>query len=431
MNLTLLALQITVVLIVCRLVGDVFLKIGQPRVNGEMFAGVLLGPSLLGWVSPQISHYLFPPTSVEFLNVLGQTGVILFMFMAGLGINPAELASQARATITASIASIAVPILLAFAISVYLHPRLAPEGVSFTNFALLMGAGMTITAFPMLAKLLLERNILGTQMGTVAVACSCVAGVATWCILAYIVLLIKAQAKFMLYLTFVGIILLFVAAFTVVKPLLRRLGDQYEQTGVLGEKPMAIVMIVTVAIAVCAGYLGLHPLFGAFLAGAAMPKGKRFIAYVTSRLEVITLSVLLPLYLAFSGLRTNVLTLRGVQMWLICGGVILVGILGKVVAPALAAWASGMPFREAAGLGSLLNMRGLICLIVLNIGLDLKVFNTPIFSLMVVMALVNTLLTLPMFDYFCPREMFQQASEGATVEPAPATALGLSDVSAG
>jgi Kef-type K+ transport system membrane component KefB len=424
MNLVLLVLQITVVLIVCRLVGDLFLKIGQPRVNGEMFAGILLGPSLLGWVWPQGSHYLFPPSSIEFLNALGQLGVILFMFLAGLGINPGKLASQARATIAASIASILAPFLLAFALSSYLYPRLAPAGVGFTNFALLMGAGMTITAFPMLAKLLLERNILGTQLGTVAVACSCLAGVATWCILAYIVVLIKAsQNKSMLYLTFAGIVFLFVGTFTLVKPLLQRFERQYRQEGVLGEKAMAIIMILTVAVAVCAGYLGLHPLFGAFLVGAAMPKGSRFVSYVTGRLEVITLSVLLPLYLAFSGLRTNVLTLRGAQMWLICGLIIVVGILGKVVASMLAAWASGMPWRESAGLGSLLNMRGLICLIVLNIGLDLKIFNTVIFSMMVVMALVNTLLTLPMFDWFCPREMFQETRGVGTPQtdsvPAP------------
>src|SRR5439155_3367 len=254
MNLVLLVLQITVVLIVARLVGDLFLKIGQPRVNGEMFAGILLGPSLLGWVWPQASHYLFSPTSIEFLNALGQLGVILFMFLAGLGINPKELASQARATIAAS---------------------------------------------------------------------------------------------------FAGIILLFIATFALVKPLLRRLEEQYIQGAGLGEKPMALVMILTAAVAVCAGYLGLHPLFGAFLVGAAMPKGNRFVSYVSSRLDVITLSVLLPLYLAFSGLRTNVLTLRGTQMWLICGLIIVVGILGKVVASTLAAWAAGMPLREAAGLGSL------------------------------------------------------------------------------
>ena len=180
------------------------------------------------------------------------------------------------------------------------------------------------------------------------------------------------------------------------------------------------MMVIVVLASVCSGYLGLHPLFGAFLVGAVMPKTNRFGAYVTGRLEVITTAVLLPLYLAFSGLRTNLLTLRGGQMWLITGLIVLVAILGKVVASALAGWASGMKLREAAGLGSLLNMRGLICLIVLNIGLDLKVLNSTIFSMMVVMALVNTFLTLPMFDWFCPR----QAAVEKAVEVASAAQLG-------
>ena len=265
LNLVILVLQMTVVLVVCRLVGDLFVKVGQPRVNGEIFPGILLGPSLLGWVWPQATHYLFAPSSTEFLNALGQLGVILFMFLAGLGINPGELASQAKATVAASIASIVAPFALAFALSVYLYPRFASPAVSFTSFALLMGAAMTITAFPMLAKLLLERNMLSTQIGTVAVACSCITGVATWCILAYIVMLLKANHnKLTLWLTFAGIIILFVAMFSLVKPLLRRLQDRYREKGGLGEQAMAIVMILVAAAAVCAGYLGLHPLFERF-----------------------------------------------------------------------------------------------------------------------------------------------------------------------
>jgi K+:H+ antiporter len=421
LNLVTLVLQMAVVLGLCRLVGDLFLKIHQPRVNGEMFAGILLGPSLLGWVAPQLSRYLFPPSSFDFLNALGQLGVVLFMFLAGLAIDPGELKSQAKATISVTIASIGAPMLLAFALAVYLHPRVASPGVSFVNFALLLGAAMTITAFPMLAKLLLERNMLSSPLGTVAVGSACVAGVFTWCVLAYVVARIKnPQNKLTLWLTFVGIVLFTAVMFYVVKPWLQRFGDLYREGGALNEKAMAMMMVIVVVASVCSGYLGLHPLFGAFLVGAVMPKTNRFGAYITSRLEVITTAVLLPLYLAFSGLRTNLLTLRGGQMWLITGLIVLVAILGKVVASALAGWASGMKLREAAGLGSLLNMRGLICLIVLNIGLDLKVLNSTIFSMMVVMALVNTFLTLPMFDWFCPR----QAAVEKAVEVASAAQLG-------
>jgi Kef-type K+ transport system membrane component KefB len=419
LNLVTLMLQMTVVLALCRLVGDVFLRIRQPRVNGEMFAGILLGPSLLGWVAPSVSRYLFPPASFDFLNALGQLGVILFMFLAGLAIDPGEFKSQAKATIATTIASIGTPMLLAFALAAYLQPRFGTPGVSFVNFALLLGAAMTITAFPMLAKLLLERNMLSSPLGAIAVGSSCVAGIFTWCVLAYIVARIKNPGnKLTLWLTFAGIVVFIAAMFYVVKPWMRRFGELYREGGGLGEKAMAVMMVIVVAASVCSGYLGLHPLFGAFLVGAIMPKGNKFGAYVTSRLEVIAVAVLLPLYLAFSGLRTNLLTLRGTQMWLITGLIVLVAILGKVVASALAGWASGMKLREAAGLGSLLNMRGLICLIVLNIGLDLKVINGTIFSMMVVMALVNTFLTLPMFDWFCPREpVGEKVSRAVAVTP--------------
>lgn len=424
MNLVLLMLQIAVVLIFCRLTGDLFLKIRQPRVNGEMFAGILLGPSLLGWIWPQAAHYLFPANTFELLNALGQLGVVLFMFLAGLAIDPSCLSSKKGPTVAASLASILVPVALAFGLALFLYPRYAPQGADFTDFALLLGAAMTITAFPMLAKLLLERDILGTQLGTVAVACSCIAGVVTWCMLAYIVVVVKAQSRLTLYLTFAGIVALFVFMSTMAKPRLKRFERLYEKNGALGENALAVMVILIALVAVAAGYLGLHPLFGAFLVGAAMPKNGRFVAYVAGRFEVITLSLLLPLYLAFSGLRTNLLAIRGAEMWLACGFIVLLGILGKVVASAIAAWIAGMPSREAAGLGSLLNMRGLICLIVLNIGLDLKLFNTAIFSMMVIMALVNTLLPMPMFDWFYPREMYANNSATGHAQIPPGLDLG-------
>jgi Kef-type K+ transport system membrane component KefB len=423
LNLVTLVLQMAVILGLCRLVGDLFLKIGQPRVNGEMFAGILLGPSLLGWLAPQLSGYLFPRSSFDFLNALGQLGVILFMFLAGLSMNPGDLKSQAKSTISVTLASIGAPMLLAFALAAYLYPRLASPGVNFTNFALLLGAAMTITAFPMLAKLLLERDMLSSPMGTVAVGSACVAGVFTWCVLAYVVARIKNPGgKLGLYLTFAGILVFIAAMFYLAQPALARFGTLYQRGGGLNEKSMAVLMVIVFIACVISGYLGLHPLFGAFLVGAVMPKIEGFGGYVAGKLEVITTAVLLPLYLAFSGLRTNLLTLKGAQMWLLTGLIILVAILGKVVASALAGWASGMKLREAAGLGSLLNMRGLICLIVLNIGLDLKVFNSAIFSMMVVMALVNTFLTLPMFDWFCPRQP-SGGNAGAAQRRVPEPAL--------
>src|SRR2546427_851923 len=189
-NLFTLVLQIAVILAVCRLVGTLFQKINQPRVVGEMFAGIMLGPSLLGWVAPQISAYLFPPSSLGFLNALSQVGVVIFMFLVGLGINPKELKEQGHAAVLTSHVSITAPFVLASFLSIYLYPKLSDDSVAFTGFALFMGAAMSITAFPVLARILTERDMLQSRLGTVAIACAAVDDVTGWCIFAYIVLLI-------------------------------------------------------------------------------------------------------------------------------------------------------------------------------------------------------------------------------------------------
>src|SRR5439155_15938519 len=206
-NLFTLVLQIAVILAVCRLVGTLFQKIQQPRVVGEMFAGIMLGPSLLGWIAPQLSAYLFPPTSLGFLNALSQVGVVIFMFLVGLGINPKELKEQWHAAVLTSHVSITAPFVLASFLSIYLYPKLSDDSVAFTSFALFMGAAMSITAFPVLARILTERDMLQSRLGTVAIACAAVDDVTGWCILAYIVLLIRsAHTATPIWLTVGGLI---------------------------------------------------------------------------------------------------------------------------------------------------------------------------------------------------------------------------------
>ena len=417
LNLVTLVLQITLVLVVCRLAGELFLKIRQPRVNGEMFAGILLGPSLLGAMAPHASAYIFPKTTLEFLNALGQIGVVIYMFLAGLEIDPDALKKQAASAATASIACVAAPFLLAYPLALYLLPRVASPGTNFLNFTLFLGAATSITAFPMLARILAERGMLTSRLGLVSVASAAVAGVATWCILAYIVLLIKsAKGGSALLWTVAGIVAFAVLMFGIARPMLRVYGTSFLQNGALTDRAMAALMILLVAAGVCTGYLGLHPLFGAFVLGMVLPKDLRFIRYVRGRLDTITLAVLLPLYFAFSGLRTNVLEVKGAQMWMWCGLIVGIAILGKVVAPMLAAWATGMPLRESAGLGALLNTRGLIALVVFNIGLDLKVISPTLYSMLVMMALVNTILTTWLLDLFYPIKLYQKTSQ-VTVAP--------------
>jgi Kef-type K+ transport system membrane component KefB len=373
-----------------------------------MFAGILLGPSLLGWMAPQVSAYLFPPSSLGFLNALSQVGVIIFMFLVGLGINAKELKTQGRAALLTSHVSISAPFVLASFLALYLYPRLSDDSVKFSNFALFMGAAMSITAFPVLARILTERNMLQSRLGTVAIACAAVQDVTGWCILAYIVVLIRAahQAN-SIWMTLGGIIAFGLVMIYGVQRLLKGFESTFRKKGGLSENLMAFMLLLVLVSALCTEWLGIHLMFGSFLMGAIMPKEQRFVRYVLDRFETITITLLLPLFFAFTGLRTNVGLVKGPQMWMYCGMIILVAVAGKLGGSMLAAWLSGMPLREAAGLGTLMNTRGLMELVILNIGLDIKIISPALFSMMVVMALVTTFMTTPMLELICPDKLIR------------------------
>ena len=402
-NLFTLVLQITVILAVCRLVGSLFRKFHQPRVVGEMFAGILLGPSLLGWIAPQFSAYLFPPSSLGFLNALSQVGVVIFMFLVGLGINPKELKHQSHAAVLVSHVSITAPFVLASLLALYLYPRVSDDSVSFTNFALFMGAAMSITAFPVLARILNERDMMQTRLGTIAIACAAVDDVTGWCILAYIVVLIRAaHGTASIWMTLGGILLFVVIMIYGVRFLLQGLERTFHKYGEISENRMAFLLLLALGSALCTERLGIHLLFGSFLMGAIMPKEPKFVRYILDRFETITITLLLPLFFAFTGLRTNVGLLKGPAMWFYCGLIILVATSGKLGGSTIAGRLSGMPLREAAGLGTLMNTRGLMELVILNIGLDIKVISPALFSMMVLMALFTTFMTTPVLEWICP-----------------------------
>lgn len=417
-NLFILTLQLAVVLAACRVVGWLFQRIGQPKVVGEMFAGIMLGPSLLGWISPRASAYLFPASSLGFLNALSQVGVIVFMFLVGLGINPKELKKHGHAAVVlTSHVSITAPFVLAAFLALYLYPRLSDDSVAFSSFALFMGAAMSITAFPVLARILDEGNMLGSRLGTLAVACAAVNDVTGWCILAYIVVLVRAaHASTSIWITLGGIVVFGVAMIYGVRHLLHGFERVYGKKGALSENLMALMMLLVLASALFTEYLGIHLLFGAFLMGAIMPKEKRFVRYVLDRFETITITLLLPLFFAFTGLRTDITTIRTPAMWMYCVLIILVATLGKLGGSMLASWLSGMPAREAAGLGTLMNTRGLMELVILNIGLDIGVISPALFSMMVVMALFTTFMTRPLLAAICPKHVLDRASENGEAE---------------
>jgi len=402
-NLFNLVLQITVILAVCRVMGRLFRRFHQPRVVGEMFAGILLGPSLLGWIAPQFSAYLFPPASLGFLNALSQVGVVIFMFLVGLGIDPKELKHQSHSAVLVSHVSITAPFVLASLLALYLYPGLSDDSVSFTNFALFMGAAMSVTAFPVLARILIERDLMKSSLGTVAIACAAVDDVTGWCILAYIVVLIRAaHGTTSIWVTLGGILVFALIMIYGVRFLLRDFERTFHKYGEISENRMAFLILMALASALCTERLGIHLLFGSFLMGAIMPKEPKFVRYVLDRFETVTITLLLPLFFAFTGLRTNVGLLKGPAMWFYCALIILVAAAGKLGGSMAAARLSGMAWREAAGLGTLMNTRGLMGLVILDIGLDIKIISPALFSMMVVMALVTTFMATPLLDWICP-----------------------------
>jgi Kef-type K+ transport system membrane component KefB len=407
-SLVLLIVQLAVIIGTSRAVGGAFRRIGQPTVIGEMFAGIMLGPSLLGSVAPSLSASLFPPDALAYPNALSQVGIVIYMFLVGLDLNVRAVREQTRAAIITSQASIIVPFVFGATLALYLHPRLANEGVSVTTFALFIGASMSITAFPVLARILAERRMLGTRLGSLAIACAAVNDVTGWCILAYVVFQARAEsaAPMTLGITIAGLALFLGVMLFGATRLFRRFETAYRKAGAVSDDMLALLLVIAMVCAVVTEGLGLHLLFGAFLAGVAMPKDSGFVSEVLDRLETVTLVLLLPLYFAFTGLRTNVTLIAGPE-WLICLAIVIIAIAGKLGGTLIAARLAGTPWRQAAGLGILMNTRGLMELVILNVGLDIGVLSPNLFSMMVLMALVTTFMTAPLLQLVYPDRLLR------------------------
>ncbi len=347
-NLPILLLQITVILLAARIVGWLFRRVGQPQVMGEMVAGILLGPSLLGWVAPGISAALFPRASLGFLNSLSQIGLLLFMFLVGIEMNPQFLRGRKHSAVVISHVSIIIPFFMGTLVALYLYPRLSDDGVAFTHFALFFGTAMSITAFPVLARILTERNLIRSSVGTVAIACAAVDDVTAWCILAGVVVLVRASiVAIPLWLTLTGTALYVGIMFLGTRRALRRLEVVFWARKKITPDMMAVILVLVLASALITERLGIHALFGAFLMGAIMPKDQGFVHAIRQKLETLTVVLLLPLYFASTGLRTSIGLLSGSDMWFYCGLIIVVAVAGKFGGATFGARLSGMPWREA------------------------------------------------------------------------------------
>jgi Kef-type K+ transport system membrane component KefB len=408
-DLLLLLVQIGVVLVAARVVGLLFRYLKQPQVVGEMVAGILLGPSLLGWAAPAISAQLFPPASLGFLNSLSQVGLLIFMFLVGVELDPRVLRDKSHTALVTSHASIVAPFFLGALLALFLYPRLSHDGVTFTGFALFMGAAMSVTAFPVLARILRERGLLKTRVGAVAIACAAVDDVTAWCILAGVVAVVRSGGGATSLWVTVGGSAAFVAVMVLgIRPVLARVEGTFHRRGKLTQDLLGVILLLGLASAWVTEYVGIHALFGAFLAGAIMPKGEHFVHALTEKLEDVTVVLLLPLFFAFTGLRTAFGLVDGAEMWGYAALIILVAVAGKWGGSTLAARFSGMSWREAGAVGVLMNTRGLMELVILNIGLDIGVISPALFAMMVLMALVTTFMTSPLLEWIYPARLIRE-----------------------
>lgn len=395
--LSILLTQIIVILMMAGLFRRLFRAIGQPAVMGEMIAGIVLGPSVLGLFFPQALSFLFPASSLETLRLLSQIGVVLFMFVVGMELDVRHLREKGSAAVMISHASIIVPFLLGAALSLFLYKELATPGTSFNAFALFIGVAMSITAFPVLARILEDRGMSQTYLGSIAITCAAVDDVTAWCILALVVALVKSTGIGISAITIV-LTLIFVAAMLfLVRPQLGRIIKEPDSQ-LHWRRLIPIILAFIMACALLTETIGIHALFGAFVAGVVIPPATEFRIFLKDKLEAFSSYALLPLFFAFTGLRTQIGLLNGWQDWLMCALIIMVAIAGKLGGSMFMSRWTGMSWPQSFSIGVLMNTRGLVELVVLNIGYDLGILSGRIFTMMVLMALVTTFMTGPLLS---------------------------------
>jgi len=393
--LALLFLQVIVIVLAARGLGSLARRLGQPPVIGEMIAGILLGPSLLGALAPAAQGFLFPAGGLAPLKMLAQIGVTLFLFVVGIELDVKHLREKAHAAVLVSHASIVAPFFLGSAFALVVYRSLAPAGLHFTTFALFIGVSMSITAFPVLARILEDRRLTKTHLGSTAIACAAVDDVTAWCLLAVVVALAKASGLGGAALTIALTLAFVVFMLRFVRPRVAQAVARRPQIRT-GTGLLAAIFSFVFASALATEVIGIHALFGAFLAGVCMPPDAELRRFLRERVETFSSVFLLPLFFAFTGLRTEVGRLADWRSWALCAGVIAVAITGKLGGSLIAARWTGMGWADSFALGALMNTRGLVELIVLNLGYDLGILPPRIFAMLVLMALVTTCMTGPL-----------------------------------
>jgi Kef-type K+ transport system membrane component KefB len=394
-----LILSIGTILLATRLFGWLFQHLGQPRVVGEMTAGIVLGPSLFGRFFPSAFAYVFPLSTLPPLTVLSQLGLLLFMLVVGLEVDLNRILKQKVAVVLISNVSIVLPLALGIGLAKALYPQFAGEQVTFTTFALFVGTAMSVTAFPVLARILKERNLLGTNLGTMAISCAAIDDISAWLLLAVLTAMVRWGQSWQHFAVTLLLLIGFVVLMLVpIRRAVKFLESRHQKSGA-GTELISSLVLFMLAASWTTERLGVHALFGAFMAGLVVPKNERMIADVVDRIESLSLALLLPLFFALTGLRTRIDLLSNRSMWGYSAAIIGTAVVAKLAGAAFTAKATGVNWKESFGLGVLMNTRGLVELVILNAGLDLGILSPTLFSMMVLMALVTTFMTSPILSF--------------------------------
>lgn len=409
-----LILQLIVIMLVARLMGYLFQLFGQPMVVGEIVAGILLGPSVLGAILPNATAFLFPVRSIDILQQLSQLGLIFFMFIIGMELDTRSFRKSANSALLISMASIVIPFLSGILLAFYLYPGYIDQHVKFTSFALFMGITMSITAFPILARIVQERKLTRTIVGTMAISVAAIGDVVAWCILAVVIAIVKSGGISHSFVT-IGLSIAYILLMLfVIRPLMFRVGRVYASRETMGKPIVAFVFLLILVSSLLTEAIGIHALFGAFMVGVVMPENLNFKRVFTEKIEDIALVVLLPLFFVATGLRTEIGLINSTHQWIICGGIIITAFVGKFGGTLFAARFTGMSWNHSLTLGVLMNTKGLMELIVLNIGYDLGILSPEVFAMLVIMALATTLITGPglnLIDAFSPEKQIRTLRE--------------------
>ena len=394
----LLLLQIIVILIMCKIVGWFMNKIGQPVVIGEILAGIILGPSVLGYFAPEITQNLFPVESLSNINILSQFGLILFMYTIGMELDMGVVKKKLQETILISHIATIVPFFLGILTAYYIYDNYAYEETPFISFALFIGIAMSITAFPVLARIIQERKLTRTHLGSVALASAANGDITAWCLLAVVVAISQAGNMYSAVYNILFSVVYISIMFVVIKPLLKMLGNLYHNKEVIGKALVSLMFLLLLISSYITEVLGLHALFGAFIVGLIMPENLRFRKIMTDKVEDVALALFLPLFFASTGLRTEIGLLNSGEMWMLCGVFILVAIVGKFGGTIISARFAKESWKDSFSLGAMMNTRGLMELVILSIGYEMRILPPTIFVMLVLMTLVTTFMTTPLLS---------------------------------